>query len=94
MVFFRPLHISDGLGDFPECHFGNVACGDADGVDGRRGVEIHDVPKVLPLKIFRRIQTAAGKQHESDAVRRKPLIDDLHIEIVKLFQEAALGAGL
>ena len=37
--------------DFPQSHLGDVARGDADGVQGLGRVEIHDVGKILRFKI-------------------------------------------
>ena len=83
MVFLCNLHISDGLGNLSEYHFGNIACGKSDSVYRGRGIKIDNVRKIFGFKILSCIQTATAHQHKSYAVHRKPLIDNLNIEVVK-----------
>ncbi|RKJ39568.1 hypothetical protein D7X94_12060 [Acutalibacter sp. 1XD8-33] len=77
------LHISDCRRDFPQRHLGDVACGDADGVQGGRRVEIRNVNKILTLKIAVRIQPAAAQKHICHAVCRQTLVNHFYIKAVQ-----------
>ncbi|WP_243132073.1 MULTISPECIES: hypothetical protein [Clostridia] len=83
--FLCHLHISDSQGDFPECHFRNIARCNTEGVNGGRGIKIDNILKILTVKKLARVQTAAADQHKSNAVCCQPLIYDLYIEIVQFF---------
>jgi hypothetical protein len=59
LIFVDSLQIKDGVRNFAQAHLGNVAGRNAEGVDGVARVEVHNALKILRLKVFVRVQTAA-----------------------------------
>jgi len=55
------------------------------------GGKFRNAGEVLTLQILRRVQTAAGQEGILDAGSHKIAKTHLQVEIVQLFQEAALG---
>ena len=84
LTFLRNLHISDSLRDFPECHFGNIACRNTESIDSGGCIKVNDFRKILTLKYRFGINTATAHQHICYAVDRKLPVNDLDIIFVKL----------
>jgi len=87
-AFLCDLQILYRKRNFLESHFGNIACGNAEGVNSRRRIEIDNALKILSVKMLVSIQTAAAHQHKCNAVCYQTPVTDLYIKVVQFLQEA------
>ena len=87
------LQGKDRAGNGGKAHLGDVPGGHAQSVQGLWSVEIQHIPKILILKVFRRVKAAAHQQHISNAVLHRLAVFHLHVQLVQFFQKAAFREG-
>ena len=87
------LQGKDRAGNGGKAHLGDVPGGHAQSVQGLWSVEIQHIPKILILKVFRRVKAAAHQQHISNAVLHRPAVFHLQVQLVQFFQKAAFRKG-
>ena len=94
-IFFLRLSLQgkDRAGNGGKAHLGDVPGGHAQSVQGLWSVEIQHIPKILILKVFRRVKAAAHQQHISNAVLHRPAVFHLQVQLVQFFQKAAFREG-
>lgn len=83
----------DRAGNGRKAHLGDVPGSHAQSVQRLRCVEIQHIPKILILKVIRRVETAAHQQHISNAVLHRPAVFHLQIQLIQFFQKAAFRKG-
>ena len=87
------LQGKDRAGNGGKAHLGDVPGSHAQSVQRLRCVEIQHIPKILILKVFRRVEAAAHQQHISNAVLHRPAVFYLQIQLIQFFQKAAFREG-
>ena len=94
-IFFLGLSLQgkDRAGNGGKAHLGDVPGGHAQSVQGLWSVEIQHIPKILILKVFRRVKAAAHQQHISNAVLHRPAVFHLQVQLIQFFQKAAFRKG-
>ena len=94
-IFFLGLSLQgkDRAGNGGKAHLGDVPGGHAQSVQGLWSVEIQHIPKILILKVFRRVEATAHQQHIPNAVLHRPAVFHLQVQLVQFFQKAAFRKG-
>lgn len=83
----------DRAGNGRKAHLGDVPGSHAQSVQRLRCVEIQHIPKILILKVIRRVEAAAHQQHISNAVLHRPAVFHLQVQLIQFFQKAAFRKG-
>ena len=86
---FCDLHFPDGLRNFPQYRFCNIAGGNAHAGERFRRVEIDNIREILPLKSAVGRQSAPLEQHKIHAVCHQPAVFFPDIFLVKRLQITA-----
>ncbi|MDF1494570.1 hypothetical protein [Caproiciproducens sp. CPB-2] len=81
-----------GSRNLPQAGFRNIARRRAEGIDGTTGIEVGDISEILKIKVFFRVDSAAGKKHICHAVLQGGSVFHLDIQLVQFFQKAVLPA--
>ena len=94
-IFFLRLSLQgkDRAGNGGKAHLGDVPGSHAQSVQRLRCVEIEHIPKILILKVIRRVEAAAHQQHISNAVLHRPAVFHLQVQLIQFFQKAAFRKG-
>ncbi|MDR2043320.1 MAG: hypothetical protein LBQ15_02940 [Clostridium sp.] len=83
LILLLPLQIDNGSRNLTQAGFRNIACRRTEGVDGVAGVKVGYIAEILKVKIFVRVQSAAGEKHIRHAVLQGGLVFHFNIEAVK-----------
>ena len=87
-----PLSLHHRSTDLPQAHLRDVAGGDAQGIDGGRGVKLINMGKLVGRKIIVCPQAEAREQHIGHADLQRVPIEHLQTEIIQFLQQAVLSA--
>ena len=87
-----PLCLHNGAADLPQAHLCNVAGGNAQSVDGGGRVKFVHMSELIWRKIFICRKSQSGQQHIGHADLQRVTIKCFQIEVIQIFQQAALAA--
>ena len=88
--FFSYLHVPDGLRNFPQHRFRNIAGGNAHAGERFRRVEIDNIREIIPLKRAVGGQSAPFEKHEIHAVCDQSAVFFPDVFLIKRLQITAL----